>query len=201
MMITYAQLNETKTFLWITTSTKDAVLLDLLKSTTSIINRLLRVTSLNYWTFTETIPLKHIYSDWVLYLKNSNVSWITKINWKDYTWILWEDYQITYWRKIEINDISKYTNTLKFNTLNIEYTAWYNRDTTNNIPWTWDEMPEDIKLMQMLLVGWYYNKRKWVWIKTYRLWEEAVTFWWWDEDQFDSFKVLYNLYKKIDVLQ
>jgi len=195
----YATLAQVKDYLWITDTSNDSLIQHLLNSSYYLLNKLIWVTTLNGWSVTEELNLGDIYK-WVwyywfnIYLKNKPVSAITKINWTAYTWVKWTDYMITYDRKLTIKDLDNYIVSLNFDVFEIEYTAWYNRDDS----WV-DTLPDDIKLMQMMLVSWLYNKKGNEWIHQYRLWDESISFWSQNnmgaDDMYFSFKTMLDKYK------
>jgi len=83
-------------------------------------------------------------------------------------------------------------------TYNAETFAW-TETCTNTIPWSGDELPNDIALLQMMLVGGLYSARGHEWIKSYKLGDESITFsdmnWTSPDDLFFSFKVILDKYK------
>jgi hypothetical protein len=196
----YATLSELKDYLWITSSdtSKDSLLTDLLNSAYYTLNHLIWVDTLNQTQTTELIESRKIYTDWRyyrIYLTNKPVHSIDKINDVTYSWVKWQDYMVIYDRKIMFKSFALNSD---FDTYSITYTAWYNRNNNGT-----DELPDDIKLMQMMLVSGMRNTRGNEWIQSYHLGDESITFWevnWKSADEvFFSFTVLLNRYKNFNL--
>lgn len=203
MQNSYTTLTEVKDFLGISWTCEDELLILLLQQSYSLLNKMLDIESFNQSTYEEYYNYCKIDFDWVLYLKNYPINSITEINSKTYTWVLWTDYLIVLDRKIIINNLFDYLIDLNFDYFKIQYNAWYDRDFIDWQPWPNDELPKDIKMLQMLLIAWLRNKWKYAWIKSYKLWEEQITFWstdWDSEIKYLTFMNLFNKYKKANVL-
>lgn len=196
----YATLNELKSYLWISVSdtSNDSLLTEMLNASYYTLNHLIWVDTLNQTETTELIERRKIYTDWRfyrMYLTNKPVQSINKINDVVYSWVKWQDYMVIYDRKVMFKSFDYNSN---FDAYSITYTAWYNRN--NN--WV-DELPDDIKLMQMMLVSWMWNEKWNEWVQSYHLGDESITFWnvnWQSADEvFFSFTVLLNRYKTFNL--
>jgi len=203
-VINYATLAQVKDYLGISWTSEDTVLQQLLDSSYYIINNLLNVDTLNETTGIEQVDAKNIYSNvwyyWYnIFLKNKPVSAVTKINWTSYAGAKGTDYIIVYDRKVVIKDLYNYITNLQRDYFDIEYTRWYDRDLSWTTPWPNDTLPDDIKLLQMMLVSGKYNTKWSEWLKQYKLWEETITFgtinWQSADDIFFSFKIILDKYK------
>lgn len=195
----YANLSLFKQYLGIpsTDTSNDNLLTMFLNSAESKINNLCWVDSFDEWTYTEKIEERKIYATarwYEVFLKNKPVQEITKINWVDYTWIHWTDYMIIYDRRIIFNAIQLWN----FWIVWITYKAWYNR----NNQWV-DELPDDLKLMEMMLASWMWQQHNYEWVSSYKLWDEQITFGSkWNmtpDDQYFSFTALLNKYKNFNL--
>jgi len=203
-ILNYATLAQVKSYLGVSWTSEDTVIQQLLNSSYYTLNKLLSITSFNETTSTEQVDIREIYRDawyyWYnIFLKNKPVTAITKINDTAYTGVKGTDYMIVYDRKAIISDMNDYVLNLDFNYFNIEYTRWYDRDETLLVPWTWDTLPDDIKLLQMMLVSGLYNTKGMEWLKQYKLGDETITFWSvsWKaaDDTYFSFKTILDKYK------
>jgi hypothetical protein len=155
---------------------------------------------MNLTTGVEYIEQNKLYTNWLqdwFYLTNKPVLSINKIWWDNYSWVKWTDYMVIYDRKILFNRIN-FLDKIKFWLLEVEYTWWYNRDNG----WV-DELPDDLKLMQMMLVWWMWNSKGMEWVSSYKIWDESITFWsvnWQSPDEvYFSFKLLLNRYKTFNL--
>ena len=170
-----------KEYAWITDTSQDDLITSLIESFSAFIEN-------NIWVIeeqsvSEDIALCEI-NYWKVYFCNSKIVSIDSINWTAYTWVLWTDYKITS-SKVVINDISSYLSDLKFDTVTIVYTAWY------------DPVPADVELAVNRMIAWELNKQGWESLKSYKMWPRAYTFTWeWDlsADQVasSSFAILNN---------
>ena len=194
--MSYSTLSEFKAYLWIDVSdtSQDSVLTQFLNSAYSKLNNLCWVDSFSKSTYNQTIEKRWIYDSprWLeFYLKNKPVASIDKLNWSSDVWTKWTDYLIIYdrraiFKKLELNDRWM---------LEVQYTAWY------------QTIPDDIKLMEMMLWSWMYQEQWKELVQSYRLWDESITFGskkWsnWTmtpDDQYFSFTALLNKYKNFNL--
>ena len=88
-------------------------------------------------------------------------------------------------KKVTLND---------FWLVNIKYKAWYNR----NNEWV-DELPDDLKLMEMMLASGMWQQHNYEWVSSYKLGDESITFGSKGDasadDQYFTFTTLLNKYK------
>lgn len=207
-IVSYATLAELKQYLWITDNTNDNILTEMLKTSYLLLNHLIWVDTMNLTTGVEFIEQNKLYTNWLqdwFYLTNKPVLSINKIWWENYSWVKWTDYMIIYDRKILFNRIN-FLDKIKFWLLEVEYTWWYNRDNE----WV-DELPDDLKLMQMMLVWWMWNSKGMEWVSSYKIWDESVTFGsrtrtvdgntsiQTSDDIYFSFRILLNRYKTFNL--
>lgn len=200
--MTYSTLAQFKAYLWIDSSdtSQDTVLTQVLNSANSKLNHICWVDDFTQWNRTQLIEKRWIYDTarWLeFYLKNKPVSAITKMNWETYSWTKWIDYLIIYdrraiFKQLPLND---------WWMLEVEYTAWY------------ITIPDDLKLLEMMLWCWELSDslkaQYWVWISSYKLWDEQITFWsrsWsWTsssmtpDDIYFSFTALLDKYKNFNL--
>jgi len=174
-------------------TTNDVLLTQFLNSATSKINNLCWVDSFDEWEYTEEIDWRKVIatSRWFeIYLKNKPVQQIEQINWVKYTWVHGTDYMIIYDRRIILKEVS--LNDFWF--VNIKYKAWYNRDNE----WV-DELPDDLKLMEMMLASGMWQQHNYEWVSSYKLGDESITFGSKGDasadDQYFTFTTLLNKYK------
>lgn len=201
----YANLTLFKQYLGIPASdtSNDNLLTMFLNSAEEKINNLCWVDSFDEWTYTENIEARKIYatSRWYeVYLKNKPVQEISKINWVDYTWTHGTDYMIIYDRRIIFNEIQLWN----FWIVSISYVAWYDR--AKEIPWQQqpvDTLPDDLKLMEMMLASGMRQQHNYEWVSSYKLGDESITFGSkWNmtpDDQYFSFTTLLNKYKNFNL--
>lgn len=135
-----------------------------------------------------------------VYLKNKPVKSIEKINWEDYSWVHWTDYLIVFDRRV----IFKRLPISEFWFVSFKYSAWYDR--ARVVEWQdtpVDDLPDDLKLMEMMLASWMYISQELKGAKSYKLWDEQITFWdvnWMTSDDiFFSFKILLWKYKNFNL--
>lgn len=194
--MTYSTLAQFKDYLWISQSdtSQDTLLTQFLNASYSKLNHICWVDSFEKWTRTQTIEKRWIFDTarWLeFYLKNKPVASIDKINWSTESLTKWTDYLIIYdrravFKKLELDD---------WWMLNIEYTAWY------------QTIPDDLKLMEMMLWSWMYMKEWKEGVSSYKLWDETITFWTisWNnwimtpDDQYFSFTALLDKYKNFNL--
>lgn len=199
-IVSYATLEELKQYLWISDNTNDNILTEMLNTAYLQLNHIIWVDTMNLTTGVEFIEANKLYTNWLqdwFYLTNKPVLSIDKVWWENYSWVKWTDYMVIYDRKILFNRIT-FLDKIKFWLLEVEYTWWYNRDND----WV-DELPDDLKLMQMMLVWWMWNSKWMEWVSSYKIWDESITFWsvnWQSADEiYFSFKLLLNRYKTFNL--
>lgn len=193
--MTYSTLAQFKDYLWISQSdtSQDTVLSEILNASNSKLNHICWVDDFAKWKRTQIIEKRWIFDTarWLeFYLKNKPVVSIDKIN-NETVWEKWTDYLIIYDRRavfktLEVDD---------WWMLNVEYTAWY------------QTIPDDLKLMEMMLASWMYLKKWEEGVSSYKLWDESITFWtisWsnWTmtpDDQYFSFTALLDKYKNFNL--
>lgn len=146
--MTYTSAAKVKTHLWITDSSFDTILTELVSDADVEINSILDIDGFGSATKTdEIISFRnvYVYSGWYyrFLVKNLNVLTITEINWESYTGTKWvgEDYYIKHSRVVYIDDLYNYVNDTSFDMFTISYT--YGRDT----------VPSDVKLLAKLRVA------------------------------------------------
>lgn len=195
----YANLTLFKQYLGIPASdtTNDNLLTMFLNSAEEKINNLCWVDSFDEWTYNEDIEARKVYatSRWYeVYLKNKPVQAIQTINWSEYAWIHGTDYMIIYDRRIIFKEIQLWS----FWILSIWYKAWYNR----NDDWV-DRLPDDLKLMEMMLASGMRQQHNYEWVSSYKLGDESITFGsrgnMTPDDQYFSFTTLLNKYKNFNL--
>jgi len=203
-VVNYATLTQLKSYLGISGTQDDLVLQLLLDWAYNTLNNLLQVESMNLTTGEDTVEAKKIYNnDWYygynIFLRNKPVTAITKINWTTYEGVKGTDYLITYDRKATIKDLMDYIATLSWDTFQIEYTRGYDRDLNEWVPGAGDTLPDDIKLLQMMLVAWEWNKKGMEWVVEYKLGDETIKFGsvngQSEQDTFFSFKTILDKYR------
>lgn len=191
----YSTLAQFKDYLWIdqADTSQDTILTEFLNASNSKLNHICWVDSFEKWTYSQAIESRWIFETarWLeFYLKNKPVASIDEIN-DESVWTKWTDYLIIYdrravFKKLNLND---------WWFLNVEYTAWY------------ETIPDDLKLMEMMLASWMYLKKWEEWVSSYKLWDESITFWtitWsnWTmtpDDQYFSFTALLDKYKNFNL--
>lgn len=199
----YSNLTLFKQYLWISWNDQDSLLTSFLNAAENQINQLCWVDSFDLWTYTQNIDARAIVqtSRWFeIYLKNKPVKSIDKINWDSETGTKWTDYFVIYDRRVIFKNIS--VNDFWF--AEIEYTAWYDR--ARVVDWQQDpvdDLPDDLKLMEMMLASWMYQKHGNEWVQSYKLGDEQITFWSVNgassDDIFFSFKTLLNKYRNFNL--
>lgn len=194
--MTYSTLAQFKAYLWIDPSdtSKDTTLTLILDSANSKLNHLCWVDSFAKWEYTQLIEKRWIYEAYdrlEFYLKNKPVSQIKELNGIVYEWVKGDDYLVIYDRRICLKKVQLNS----WDMLTIKYEAWY------------ETIPDDLKLMEMMLGSWIYQSDWFEWISSYKLWDESITFWSraWNygmitpDDQYFSFTVLLNKYKNFNL--
>lgn len=184
----YSTLEQFKQYLWLDVSdtSQDAMLTSFLNTANAKLNNLCWVDSFARWTYTQTVEARWIYESprWFeFYLKNKPVVSIDKMNWESDVW----DYLVIYDRRI----ITKKISLNDWNMLEIQYTAWY------------QTIPDDLKLLEMMIASWLRQEHNYEWVSEYRLWDETIKFWskTWNnwilspDDIYFSFTTLLNKYK------
>lgn len=205
----YSTLAQFKQYLWIdsTDTSQDTLLTQILNSANLKLNNLCWVDSFELWTYTQTIEARWIYESirWLeFFLKNKPVQSIDKMNWVNYEWTKWTDYLVIYDRRI----ITKKVSLNDWNMLEIEYTAWYDRNL--QVEWSQtpiDTLPDDLKLLEMMIACWLLpdslKSQCMIGISEYKLWDETIRFWsktssnWAvsEDDVYFSFTTLLNKYR------
>ena len=194
--MSYSTLSQFKDYLGIAQSdtSKDSVLTEFLNASYSKLNHICGVDSFNKWTYTQMIEKRWIFDTarWLeFYLKNKPVSSIDKINGSSDSLVKWTDYLIIYerravFKKLELDDRWF---------LNVEYTAWF------------QTIPDDLKLMEMMLGSWMYQEEWNEGVSEYRLWDETIKFGskvssngiLTPDDQYFSFTALLDKYKNFNL--
>ena len=200
----YSSLSQFKAYIGIdqTDTSKDAQLTALLESACETLNHLCGVDSFDLWDYEENIDLRKLYVNafgYNIFLKNKPVQSIKEINGTNYDGTKWTDYMITNQRRVIFKSFN-YNSDFWF--ITIKYSAWYNR----NNEWV-DELPDDLKLMEMMLASWMYMKEWKEGVSSYKLWDETITFWTisWNnwimtpDDQYFSFTALLDKYKNFNL--
>ena len=107
---------------------------------------------------------------------------------------------IIYDRRIIFNEIQLWN----FWIVSISYVAWYDR--AKEIPWQQqpvDTLPDDLKLMEMMLASGMRQQHNYEWVSSYKLGDESITFGSkWNmtpDDQYFSFTTLLNKYKNFNL--
>ena len=181
--------------MWIASSdtSQDSLLSEILNASYSKLNHICWVDSFSKWNYTQLIEKRWVFDTarWLeFYLKNKPVSSINKIN-NQSVWTKWTDYLIIYDRRAVFKSLELDDRWF----LNVEYTAWY------------ETIPDDLKLLEMMLWSWIYQQHWNEWVQSYRLWDETITFWtitWinWTmtpDDQYFSFTALLDKYKNFNL--
>lgn len=193
--MSYSTLAQFKDYLWISQSdtSQDTLLTQFLNTSYSKLNSICWVDSFNKWTYTQMIEKRWVFDTargLEFYLKNKPVSSIDKIN-NEVVWTKWVDYLIIYERRA----VFKKLNLDEWWFLNVEYTAGF------------QTIPDDLKLMEMMLWSGMRQEHNYEWVSSYKLWEESITFWsktWnWStltpDDQYFSFTALLDKYKNFNL--
>lgn len=197
----YSSLSQFKTYLWIDSedTSKDSQLTLALNGACKLLNHLCGVDSFDQAEYEEQIDLRKVYTNsfWYnIFLKNKPVQSISKINGSDYSWTKWTDYMVANQRRIIFKSLDVNSD---FGFITIKYTAWYNR----NNEWT-DELPDDLKLMEMILACWKLSDELKselnIWVSSYKLWDEQIVYGWKTTDQtideiYFSFKIMLDKFK------
>lgn len=138
----------------------------------------------------EEIELREVYYDfWIaeFEMKSLNVAAINSINWISYTWVSGTDYKI----------LGKHKNRIQVKDLFQSYLYWGNWDFptfTVNIEAWWNDkdMPEGIKLAQLMLIEWMLAKQNGQTITKKKIWDKELQFA--SADHYEDFKTLIYLY-------
>ncbi len=197
----YSSLSQFKAYLWIDSgdTSKDSQLTLALNGACKLLNHLCGVDSFDQAEYEEQIDLRKVYTNsfWYnIFLKNKPVQSISQINGSDYSWTKWTDYMVANQRRIIFKSLDVNSD---FGFITIKYTAWYNR----NNEWT-DELPDDLKLMEMILACWKLSDELKselnIWVSSYKLWDEQIVYGWKTTDQtideiYFSFKIMLDKFK------
>jgi len=197
----YSSLSQFKAYLWIDSgdTSKDSQLTLALNSACKLLNHLCGVDSFDQAEYEEQIDLRKVYTNsfWYnIFLKNKPVQSISQVNGSDYSWTKWTDYMVANQRRIIFKSLDVNSD---FGFITIKYTAWYNR----NNEWT-DELPDDLKLMEMILACWKLSDELKselnIWVSSYKLWDEQIVYGWKTTDQtideiYFSFKIMLDKFK------
>jgi len=185
----YSSLAEFKTYLWISWTEQDAELTMYLNSANELLNKLLNVDTFSEWTIEEQVKIiteNRYWNNVNLYLKNRPVQQIQEIDWVEYQWVAGTDYLVVYDRKVIFKDRTILSKINDFWFIKVKYKFWYSVQ----------NMPSDLKLMEMMLASGMNNSKWYEWVYSYKLWDETIQFWhvnWTSADDiFFSFKTLYN---------
>ena len=192
----YSSLEQFQEYLWLDVleANQDELLESFLNTANSKLNNLCWVDSFEKKSYEQTIESRWICQTprWLeFYLRNKPVLSIEKINWVE-AWTKWTDYMIIYDRRA----IFKKLNLNDWWMIDVEYTAWY------------ETIPDDLKLMEMMLASGMRQEHNHEWISSYKLWDETITFWSkkWNngavltpDDQYFSFTALLNKYKSFNL--
>lgn len=193
--MSYSTLSQFKEYLGIAASdtSQDSLLTEFLNASYSKLNNICGVDSFNKWTYTQVIEKRWIFETvrWLeFYLKNKPVSSIDKIN-EESVWTKGTDYLIIYDRRAVFKKLTLDERWF----LNVEYTAWY------------QTIPDDLKLLEMMLWSWMYQEHGNEWVSSYKLWDEQITFGnrtsnngtITPDDQYFSFTALLDKYKNFNL--
>lgn len=188
----YSTLELFKSYLKVSGNDQDALLTTFLQSAHEQINKLCGVTSFKFSTYTQEVDARAIVDSsrgLEVYLKNKPVKAIKKINGEAYTGVKGEDYLVIYDRRVILKKIP--LNSFWF--VVFEYEAWYSQD----------DLPDDLKLMEMMLASGMRQQHGQEGVQTYKLGDEQITFGSTNgsspDDQFFSFKTLLNKYKNFNL--
>lgn len=199
----YSNLTLFKQYLWwIEWNDQDALLTGFLNAANEQLNSLCWVDSFDLKSYEQMIDARAIVQTsrgLEVYLKNKPVKIIEEINWdSEAAGTKWTDYLVIYDRRVIFRKLS--LNSFWF--VNIKYKAWYDRA---RVDWntTVDDLPDDLKMMEMMIASWMYQKKWYEWVQTYKLGDESITFW--DvngtssDDIYFSFKNLLNKYQNFNL--
>lgn len=161
-MANWIDIDDVKTYLWITWNEQDAKINLLIPAIQS--NLIGIIWDIEESEKTELISICDLDRDNSFVVDNWPVTSVDKINWVAYIWILNTDYQIRLWRKIYINDIWNYLNSSVFNNFEITYTSWY------------ENIPDDIKLLMYIMISAELNREAGKTVSSYKVWDTSVSF-------------------------
>ena len=191
----YSTLAQFKDYLHIDQSdtSQDSLLTEFLNSAWNTINKLCGVESFNSASYEEDIDVRGIYDTfrWLeFYLKNKPVSSISELNWES-AGEKGTDYMIICDRRV----IAKRLLLNDFWFLHVKYSAWY------------QTIPDDIKLMEMMLASWLWQQHGQEWVSSYKLWDEQIVFGnriteheaVSPDDQYYSFRALLSKYQSFNL--
>lgn len=194
----YASLTQLKDYLWITDNSQDILLNNFLMSAEELLNKLCWVDTFDLTTKEELVDLRKVYTNAYglnIILKNKPVVSIDEIDWEAYNWVLGKDYIIVDQRKAIIKNMAVNDN---FGYWKIKYTRGYDRAKVEDTI-TKDELPEDIKQMEVMLAWGMYTTKDYQGISSYKLGDESISFWdlkgQTSDEIFYSFKKILDKYK------
>lgn len=202
----YSSLSQFKDYIGIAQSdtSQDKMLTLLLNSACEQINHLCGVDSFDQDTYEEQIDARKIYvnSFWYnIFVKNKPVSSIDEIDGETYSGVKGVDYMVASQRRIIFKE---FDSDCKFGFVTIKYTAWYDR--AKPIEWsdqTEDTLPDDLKLMEMMLASGRYQQKWNEGISSYRLGDEQIVFGGRNgesaDDMFFSFRIMLDKYKNFNL--
>lgn len=185
----YVNLSDAQKFLWLTSSAEVSRLNVLLSQTTEVINWI--IWDVKYWEKEELIEMRQVIHWRDIFLRTPNVSSIIEINWKEYTGESEKDFFALrpQKRKVRILDLCKYldTDTMKSCVFKIKYQAGF------------QQIPDDIKMAQCLLVAYNYSKDEGRSILKYVMWPRTIQYDSMDWVYKDAMRIL-SRYKQVNLL-
>lgn len=144
------------------------------------------------WDRQELIELRQVLGGTDIFLRNINVTSISKINWKEYKGEYLKDYFILkpQGRRVRILDLQNYIgDSYGSGVVAVDYVSWYEKKS----------IPEDIKLAQCLYVAYYYMRDEGKDVVKYTLWPRTVQYdnsW----EILTDIKQILNKYKQLNLL-
>lgn len=200
----YTSAAKVKIHLWITDTSFDTILSELVADADVEINSILDIDG--FWSGTkedEVVSFRNVYvysgGYYRFLLKNLNVQTITEINGSSYTWTKWvgEDYYIKHSRAVYLDDLYNYVNDTSFDMFTITYTYWRSA------------IPDDVKLLAKLWVArrfremypmYAVNSTQLPGVTSYQLADERIQFKANQQEREDAqIKKILSKYKKVHV--